>query len=440
MGLTLADQPTLGECCAGPFDPSFGIQRLSRRALAVLGREWLLHGHLQDRAGMPLFLARASREEMEQLAIDEWMLASPVYSRRMQRALGFEGRDVATIFKNIQLDIGAPHQFMDFRYSIADADHGEFWLAHCGALMDVEPMGEDFVVGMCHHIEDPTFDATAAATNPYAQVRPIHRPPRTPADRHPHCHWRVDDVTEVPPAQPHPKLGLMEASPIANVALAASGTGAGDSDGGRDDYAGPLDPAFVLEDLSSRALTVALQEFAVQAHLLGRAYVLSLADRVGLDTALELGHQVLVGQAGLTAERLVAAAGLPRQPAGAVATLFQIHPLFHPRTYLDLRVECVDDHCVRVAFGPGVATEQPDAYGWLACLDRHGPAPLATIARAVDPRARAHVAVPNGDERRAYEIVLDPAERPAPEPEAMVLVKISTGAAFELRTPELARL
>ena len=57
--------------------------------------------------------------------------------------------------------------------------------------MDVEPLGDDFVVNMCHHIEDPTFDATAAATNPRARMRPIHRPPRTPEGRTPHCHWTV---------------------------------------------------------------------------------------------------------------------------------------------------------------------------------------------------------------------------------------------------------
>ena len=111
----------------------------------------------------------------------------------MQRALGFEGDDVVTIFKGLQLDIGAPPQFMDFRYTVHDPWHGEFQLDHCGALMDVEPMGEEYVVSMCHDIEDPTFDATAVATNPRAQVRPIHRPPRRPADRHPHCAWTVDD-------------------------------------------------------------------------------------------------------------------------------------------------------------------------------------------------------------------------------------------------------
>ena len=106
------------------------------------------------------------RQGMAEVAIDEWMAASPVYTRRMQRALGYEGTDVVTIFKGLQLDIGAPPQFMDFRYTVHDRWHGEFHLDHCGALMDVEPMGEDYVVSMCHDIEDPTFDATAVATNP----------------------------------------------------------------------------------------------------------------------------------------------------------------------------------------------------------------------------------------------------------------------------------
>ena len=117
---------------------------------------------------------------MLQIAIEEWAGASPIYTKRMQRALKYEGDDIPTIFKGLQLDIGAPPQFMDFRYTVHDRWHGEFHLDHCGALLDVEPMGEDYVCGMCHAIEDPTFDATAVATNPRAQMRPIHRPPRTP--------------------------------------------------------------------------------------------------------------------------------------------------------------------------------------------------------------------------------------------------------------------
>ncbi|MCB0972209.1 MAG: hypothetical protein KDA97_11945, partial [Acidimicrobiales bacterium] len=108
--------------------------------LAELARELLLAGHLIDRAGMPQLIARFGREEMEQVAIDEWMAASPVYTERMQRLLGFEGDTVEVIFKGMQLDVGAPPEFMDFRYQVADDRHGTFHLDHCGALMDVEPM------------------------------------------------------------------------------------------------------------------------------------------------------------------------------------------------------------------------------------------------------------------------------------------------------------
>ena len=164
---------------------------LSRAELAVLVPELLLVGQLIDRSGMAWCIEEYGREGMQQVAVEEWMAASPIYTRRMQHALGYVGDDVVTIFKGLQLDIGAPPQFMDFRYTVHDRRHGEFHLDHCGALMDVEPMGPDFVRGMCHDIEDPTFDATAVATNPRAQVRPVHRPPRTPADRTPHCRWTV---------------------------------------------------------------------------------------------------------------------------------------------------------------------------------------------------------------------------------------------------------
>ena len=144
-----------------------------------------------DRSGMAWCISAWGREEMLQIAIEEWAGASPIYTRRMQTALKYEGVDIFTIFKGLQLDIGAPPQFMDFRYTVHDRWHGEFHLDHCGALLDVEPMGPDYVKGMCHDIEDPTFDATAVATNPRAQVRPIHRPPRVPAGRTPHCAWTV---------------------------------------------------------------------------------------------------------------------------------------------------------------------------------------------------------------------------------------------------------
>jgi hypothetical protein len=45
---------------SGPFDPNARLADFSRQALAHLGREYLLNGHLQDRVGLPL-VARTGR-------------------------------------------------------------------------------------------------------------------------------------------------------------------------------------------------------------------------------------------------------------------------------------------------------------------------------------------------------------------------------------------
>ena len=277
---------------------------------------------------MALVMEHVGREEMQQVAIEEWMAASPIYSLRMQRALGFGGDGVDTICKNLQLDIGAPHEFMDFRFRIDDERHGEFWLAHCGALMDVEPMGEHFVHGMCHTIEDPTFDATAAATNPLAAIRPIHRPPRVPAGRTPHCRWRIDIVADGAAVTAHMHQAVVERSLAATAHLEIP-DGTADEDG-LADYSGAFDPDFRLEGLSHRALVIALQEVALQSHLLLRALLLSVDRRLGPDVVASLTPRLVAGWAGLTAQRLSDAFDLTANPDG-LATMLALHPMLAPR-------------------------------------------------------------------------------------------------------------
>jgi hypothetical protein len=420
---------TLLDDYSGDFEPNFDLTRLSRPALAVLGREWLLHGHLQDRIGMPLVLAGHSREEMERIAIAEWMGASPVYTRRMQRALGFAGTGVDTIFKGLQLDIGSPHAFMDFRYRLHDRDHGEFWLAHCGALMDVEPMGPDFVHGMCHTIEDPTFDATAVATNPRAQVRPVHRPPRIPADRSPHCHWRVTIDEANDPVTAHPNVAEVESSRVAAVEVAIPDANL--DTGGWDDYGGAFDPDFQLEDLSHRALAVCCQEVAIESHLLFRSYLLALSQAFGPAEPRALGPRVFTGLGGLTAQRLHAAMGTGQGGAG-IAKLFQLHPMFWPRTYVDLDVQLEDRDRVRVALRACPALDEGDELTWFAGLGGPSDRGLNAMAQAVDPRARCVPVRLSREERFACEIVIDPDAEPAMEPDEVVLAKFSTGSAFDL--------
>ncbi len=250
---------------------------LTRPELARLVPELLLCGHLIDRSGMGHVLAEFGQSGMTQVAIEEWLGASPVYTRRMRAAFGLTGDTVADIFKMMQLDIGAPPQFMDFRYSVIDDRHGEFHLDHCGALLDVEPLGEAAVKQMCHDVEDPTFEATAIATNPRARFRPVHRPPRVPAGRHPHCAWTVS-IDPHNQALPLPRQAeIIAATAAANVELSAIDPTAE----GIADYRGPLTNDVQFHQWSRSALVRMAEEVALQHHLLSLSFALALRDRCG---------------------------------------------------------------------------------------------------------------------------------------------------------------
>jgi len=423
------------------FDPAFGIDWLSRPALAVLAREYQLAAHLQDRAGIPQVLARHGEAAMRAIAIDEWMGASPIYTQRMQRALGFAGDDVATIFKGMQFDVGAPHGFLDFRFRVNEDGSGEFWLPYCGALMDVEPMGEKYVVGMCHHIEDPTFDGTAVATNPRARMRPIHRPPRVPADREPHCHWRVRIEPDAPALEEIALTTRVRQSRLARLDIPAPAPRAGSDAGGLPDYSGAFDPDLHLEDFCHAILVRTAQEFCLQGHLLVRSFMMALTDRWGDDAAREIATQQFVGSAGVAAERVAAAMHLhgddPDEDGqsadadlDAIAKLFQLHPAFHPRAYVDFHVER-GLHDVRCWIGDCDAVREEDPHSWFALL-AESPAPhaaLDAIVRTVNPRARCRPAR-IGAAPVAWSVEIDPGVEPAPEPPAVAIAKLSKGATF----------
>jgi hypothetical protein len=346
------------------------------------------------------------------------MGASPVYTRRMQRAMGFAGDDVATIFKGMQLDIGAPHEFMDFRYHVDDARHGGFHLASCGALLDVEPLGDELVVAMCHHIEDPTFDATAAATNPRARMRPVHRPPRQPAGRHPHCQW----VVEIDPA-----VEALE-EPAAAQRLAASLAAAVDLGTADDAYAGPLDPDLRLERFSRQTLLLLLQEFCLQGHLLSRSFMLAVERRFGHEAAVRLGARQLTGIAGLTARRLARLLGTTGGPDD-VARVLDLHPAFQPRAYVAFDVHRAGD-AVALSLGPCDARAEADGLTWPALLAAGHRDPIDAIVQAVDPHARVETVGP-----AAWTVRVDPGSDPLPEPPEVVLASFSTGADFAFREP-----
>jgi hypothetical protein len=193
---------------SGDFDPDFRFEDLSKEALVRLVREYALIAQLLDRSVFAAVALRYGPQAVEDLAIDEWRGASPIYTERIRKIMNIEGDGVPAIFKQLQLDPGFAQHYMDVEYEVVDEHHGFFQLRSCGALLDVEPFGERTVRSMCHTIEDGTFDVTAQAGNPKARIRAVHRPPRVPAGRVPVCRWEVviDDDTEVLPEADITKL------------------------------------------------------------------------------------------------------------------------------------------------------------------------------------------------------------------------------------------
>lgn len=387
---------------------------LDRSQLARLVPELLLAGHLIDRSGMAWVMGELGREGMTEVAIEEWMAASPLYTRRMQRALGYEGDDVVTVFKGLQLDIGAPPQFMDFRYTVHDRWHGEFHLAHCGALMDVEPMGEDVVFSMCHTIEDPTFDATAVATNPHAQVRPVHRPPRASADQHPHCAWTVIIDDAHPPVSESEGCRRLRGSRAAALALDPIDP----HDDGAGDYAGPLVSDVDFGAFSHSALVRIADEVCLQMHLLTLGFVDAVADRLPPAAADEVAVRQLIGIAGVAAERLHAALDLPAGVRGALQVL-ALHPLCNPAAYVDAELD-----------GDTLTVRPSPAHEDGAWIDRCGPGeprPLQAIVRAVDPHLDVEVA--GGPDGGLTARVVE-RDEPVGDFDEVAVCRISTGASF----------
>lgn len=388
---------------------------LTREQLSRLVPELLLIGQMIDRSGMAWCIQQFGREEMVQIAIEEWAGASPLYTKRMQRALRFEGDDVITIFKGLQLDIGAPPQFMDFRYTVHDRWHGEFHLDHCGALLDVEPMGEDYVRGMCHDIEDPTFDATALATNRRAQVRPIHRPPRMPADRNPHCAWTViiDDS--------HPEVGFIPELEIVGRTRAATAEldPIDTAEPGQADYSGALVSDFEFAAFSHSALVRLADEVCLQMHLLYLSFALAVGKRAGDDVALarSIATRQLIGLAGLAGERIHRALDLPGGVQGALRVM-ELHPLFNPACYVVAEFESD-----RVHLHPSPAHEDE---AWPALVSPEAVAPLEAIASAVDP----HLHVGVSGSATEWTAVITETDTPAKEFSEVSVAKFSGGSSF----------
>ncbi len=396
------------------------LDDLDRPMLLSVAHEYMLLGMLVNRGLLPqVVLQTGGFDEMNDVAIDLWMGASPIYTGRMRKLMGIEGDDVPAIMKALQLDVGFVHEYMSVAYQLIDEHHAEFWLNHCGALLDAEPFGEERVFGMCHTIEDPTFDATAYATNPRARIRPIHRPPRTPTDRHPHCHWTIVIDPENDPVGPAALTQQVGDLPLASVANERAVEPAPE---GMVDYRGSFDPDFRLTALSNSALAAVAREFQMQSHLLVSAAELALAQRFDPEVVRSMLAKHWVGVAWLTSERLADRLGVRDGGAAGVAAVLALQADLPPGFERDVSVEGERVRCALATSVPGLL--DPAHPGSPGLLARGEPSGLEAMAQGVDRRARLDM-VTVDDDRVVAEWIVEGGSVPAVEPDEVALIRMS---------------
>jgi hypothetical protein len=385
------------------------LEDLSRDQLLAIAHEYMLAGMLSNQSTLPqTIVAGGSLDDLNEVAIDLWMGASPVYTHRMRTLMGIEGDDVPAIMKALQLDVGFVHQYMNVHYQVNDPMHGEFWLEHCGALLNVEPFGEERVVGMCHTIEDPTFDATAYATNPCARIRPIHRPPRVPADRTPHCRWTIEIDPANDPVGPARLTQRIAELPLAHIAI----------DPRPDGYQRQFEPKFRLADCSDTTLTAVAREFLVQTHLLMCSAEIALAERFGADRARDLIADAWLATAWVCSERLRDALG-----DNDVTTLLALHPALPPGFARKIVSNGDTVRCILTPESPALIDGAQG--GWIGALARGETRGIEGIVHPINPRAKV-VSLDVRQNEIEIDVDTEAFEQPAREPDVVAFMRIGS--------------
>ncbi len=286
-------------------------------------------------------------------------------------------------------------------------------VAHCST--DVEPMGEDYVHGMCHDIEDPTFDATALAINRKAQVRPIHRPPRVPSGQHPHCRWTVIIDESYPEVPFIPAMDLVAASHAHSCELEPIDP----NDEGMADYSGELLADVDFGAFSHSALARIADEVCLQMQLLVLSFTIAVEKRAKDDVALarSIRTRQLIGIAGVAAERIHKALRLSSDVKGALRVL-ELHPLLNPAAYVWADVAPDSLHVRR---SPAHADDS-----WISLVSPVADLPLQAVVQAVDPHLRAEVSGTESDWTVGI-VETDTAAKELPE---VTVCKFSGGASW----------
>jgi len=161
------------------------------------------------------------------------------------------------------------------------------------------------------------------------------------------------------------------------------------------------------------------EEVCLQMHLLNLSYAIAVRKRAAdAEMAVSINTRQLIGLAGLGAERIRRALGLPGGIDGVLRVL-ELHPLLNPAGYVVAETE--SDRLI-VHRSPA-----HDDGAWISLCTPESVQPLQAIATAVDPHV--DVKVSGTDTDWIAELVqTDTAAKELPE---VSVAKVSRGSTFE---------
>ncbi len=192
---------------------------------------------------------------------------------------------------------------------------------------------------------------------------------------------------------------------------------------GNHDYAGPLLADLRFQDFSQSALVRIAEEVCLQQHLLALGFLIAVRKRADEDKTREITRKQLTGIAGVTAQRIRDALGLPDDLEG-LATVLALHPLLNPTQYVDSEIRFDGEQLELVIRRTGLVDVDG---GWPTLIDAEHLEALQALVRGVNPRFTVRVV---GDGAAGLHVTVDVTTDPAPECVEVAITKVSTGAAF----------
>jgi hypothetical protein len=163
----------------------------------------------------------------------------------------------------------------------------------------------------------------------------------------------------------------------------------------------------------------------LQGHLLTLSFTDAVERRTEPAAAASISAQRFIGIAGVAAGRLKRALGLG-QGLDDIARVLDLHPAFHPRSYIDVRIARDDGISISLHDCPAIG-DRPGR-SWADELADGNTGALDALVQAVDPSVECAPVGPEGGALRTWHVV--PAAQPAREKREVAVTKVSTGAAF----------